>query len=202
MRQSQPMNQIQYVHEFLECQMNQTLDSTGTGYMMRSKYYDELGGISSDYPKLIFADYELWVKLISKSYKATSEKVCFSYRLHKSVSRLTNGEDYQRAFGKYMLFLNDIKGTNTEINSVIQKSGKRMLYYFCQSLSHRLLKTPGNLRKTTVSSFIGKCREIAALLLPGQSFKPLLKPGILAAKLLDNKPGLAFFSIYKKLIGS
>jgi hypothetical protein len=200
-RQSQPMAGIQFVHEFLDCQMNQTLDSTGTGYMMRSSDYDALGGISPTYPKLIFADYELWVKLISKTYKATSEKVCFSYRLHESVSRLTNGEDYQQAFGKYMLFLASIKDNNKEINTAIQQNGKKMLLYFCQSLSHRLLKTPVSLRQTSVDLFIDKCREYASLLIPGQSFNPLSKPGILAAKLLDNKPGLAFFSFYKKITG-
>ncbi|MDZ4809606.1 MAG: glycosyltransferase [Bacteroidota bacterium] len=198
-RQCQPMAGVQYVHEFLDCQMNQRLDSTGTGYMMRSKDYDVLGGISPAYPKLIFADYELWVKLISKSYKATSQKVCFSYRLHESVSRLTNGEDYQQAFGRYILFLNSIKGGNNDINAVIQQNGKKMLLYFCQSLSHRLLKTPKGLRKTSVGSFIAKCREYAKLLIPGQAFNPLSKPGILAAKLLDNKPGLALFSAYKKI---
>lgn len=200
-KQSQPMAEVQYVHEFLDCQMNQTLDSTGTGYMMHSSDYDALGGISPAFPKLIFADYELWVKLISKSYKATSEKVCFSYRLHESVSRLTNGEDYQQAFGRYMLFLNSIKDNNTEINTAIQQSGKKMILYFCESLSHRLLKTPVSLRQTSVGSFIDKCREYARLLIPGKPFHPLSKPGILAAKLLDNKPGLALFSLYKKITG-
>lgn len=199
-RPCKPMAEIQYVHEFLDCQMNQALDSTGTGYMMRSKDYVNLGGISPEYPKLIFADYELWVKLISKSYKATSEKICFSYRLHDSVSRLTNGEDYQQAFGHYMLFLNSIK-SEKNINAVIQMSGKKMLTYFCESLSHRLLKTPKSFRNTSVSSFIAKCREYASLLIPDQPFHPLSKPGILAAKLLDNKPGLALFSIYKKITG-
>ena len=200
-RQSQPMAEVQYVHEFLDCQMNQTLDSTGTGYMMRSSDYDTLGGISPAYPKLIFADYELWMKLISESYKATSEKICFSYRLHESVSRLTNGEDYQQAFGRYMLFLNSIKD-NKDINTVIQQSGKKMLLYFCESLSHRLLKTPVNLRQASVGLFINKCREYASLLIPEQAFNPLGKPGILAAKLLDNKPGLVIFSFYKKITES
>ena len=195
------MTEAQYVHEFLDCQMNQTLDSTGTGYMMRSSDYDALGGISPAYPKLIFADYELWVKLISKSYKTTSGKICFSYRLHESVSRLTNGEDYQQAFGKYILFLNSIKDSNKDINIVILQSGKKMLLYFCESLSHRLLKTPVNLRETSVGSFIDKCRGYAKLLIPEHSFNPLSKSGILAAKLLDNKPGLALFSFYKKITG-
>ena len=109
------MTEKQFVHEFLDSQLNQTLDSTGTGYMMRSRDYDAVGGISPAYPKLIFADYELWVKLIPRGYKATSPATCFSYRLHESVSRLTNGEDYQEAFGKYMLFLAGIKKENKQM---------------------------------------------------------------------------------------
>lgn len=198
-RHCKPMAYIQYAHEFLDCQMNQTLDSTGTGYIMRSRDYEIAGGISSAYPKLIFADYELWMKLISKSYKVTSPATCFSYRLHNSTSRLTNGEDYQKAFGIYMLFLNQIKKDNIKMEEVIRGSGKKMLLYFCESLSHRLLKTPANIRETSVSSFINKCREYARLLIPDQSFRPLVRQGILAAKLLDNKAGLSLFGLYKKL---
>lgn len=198
-RPSQPMKAIQYAHEFLDCQISQTLDSTGTGYMMRSSDYDRLGGISPLYPKLIFADYELWMKLILRSYKATSPNVCFAYRLHDSTSKLTNGEEYQQAFGKYMYFLNDLKGVDPKIVTVLNEKGKTMLLYFCRALSHRLLKTPRSSRTTTVSSFISQCRSYARLLIPGQSFTPLRKPAILAAKLLDNKPGLFLFSLYKKL---
>lgn len=199
-RQCQPMAEVQYVHEFLDCQMNQTLDSTGTGYMMRSNDYDFSGGISGGYPKLIFADYELWMKLIAKGYKATSKNISFSYRVHNSTSGLTNGEDYQAAFGKYLFFLNEFKATHKDIDRVIQKSGKKMILYFCQSLSHRLLKTPLVLRSTTVGAFIKKCKEYAELLIPDQRFSPLTKPGIFMAKLLDNRIGLAMFSLYKRIV--
>lgn len=198
-RPCQPMAAVQKAHEFLDCQLNQTLDSTGTGYMMRSKDYDKLGGISPNYPKLIFADYELWMRLIAISYKATSEKYSFSYRLHDSTSKLTNGEDYQNAFGKYISFLSEQQSKSKEIDDVIQQSGKKMLLYFCESLSHRILKTPVNLRITSVSVFIGKCQQYAKLLIPGQSFNPLANPRILAAKLLDNRIGLKIFSFYKKM---
>jgi glycosyltransferase involved in cell wall biosynthesis len=198
-RSCQPMAEVQYVHEFLDCQMNQTLDSTGTGYMMRSKDYDSVGGISADYPKLIFADYELWMKLIAKSYKATSQNVSFSYRVHNSTSSLTNGDDYQMAFGKYMIFLSQLKTINKDVDTVILKSGKKMILYFCQSLSHRLLKTPLSLRSTSVAGFVNKCKGYAKLLIPNQSFSPLAKPGILMARLLDNKPGLVLFSFYKRI---
>ncbi|MES1249586.1 MAG: glycosyltransferase family 2 protein, partial [Chitinophaga rupis] len=51
-----PMDEVQQVHEFLACQMARTIDSTGTGYMMRSADYDRVGGMPADFPNLIFAD--------------------------------------------------------------------------------------------------------------------------------------------------
>ena len=198
-RHCQPMAAKQFAHEFLACQMNQTLDSTGTGYMMRSKDYDSVGGISPLYLNLIFADYELWMKMIKISYKATAKAETFSYRLHDSLSRLTNGEEYQQAFGRYMLFLAALKGTDPAISATIEQYGKKMLLYFCESLSHRLLKTPLNLRQTTVGNFINKCRHYASLLLPGQRFCPLCKVRIFAAWALDNPLGLTVFKVFKKL---
>ena len=52
-RNCKPMDEVQSGYEFLACHMTQTMDSVGTGYMMRSKDYDELGGIP-DLPNLIF----------------------------------------------------------------------------------------------------------------------------------------------------
>jgi glycosyltransferase involved in cell wall biosynthesis len=197
-----PMAEVQYADEFLACEFTQTLDSMGTGYMMRSKDYDAAGGISPKYPKLIFADYALWVKLTLLNYKATTAKTTFSYRLHSNTSKLTNGEDYQQAFGEYVHFLAQLRVTNKKIAAVLDRYGKQMLLYFCESLAHRLLKTPLSQRTTTVTQYINKCRQYAVLLIPGQSFNPLLKPRIFLAALLDNKPGIFIFKTIKKYAGA
>ena len=196
-RHCQSMPVEQHVSEFLACQLDGSRDSTGTGYMMRSADYDELGGISPLYPNLIFADYELWMKLTSKSYVVTSAEETFCYRLHNSVSRVTNGEDYQQAFGIYMRFLSALRDTDSSIAVTLNRHGKAMLYDFCESLSHRLLKTPVRNRKTKVGIFIEQCRMHARSLIPGQRFSPLTKPGIFAAWVLDNPPGRALFSLIK-----
>ena len=44
LRNCRPMDEIQHGHEFLAAFMCGIIDSTGTGYMMRSKDYDKLGG--------------------------------------------------------------------------------------------------------------------------------------------------------------
>ena len=199
LRPCQPMAEKLFADEFLDCQMNRSLDSTGTGYMMRSYDYDKLGGISPLYPNLIFADYELWMKLIGKGHFAISRETTFAYRVHDSVSRLTNGEEYQQAFSRYLGYLEGLRIASDDIALTLDRSGKKMLMYFCESLSHRLLKTPKKMRTTTVWNFIRGCRKHARLLIPGQPFRPLLKLRIKAAWLLDNPIGRPLFRLFKKV---
>jgi hypothetical protein len=196
-----PMEEVQYVHEFIACQLMHTMDSMGTGYMMRSRDYDAVGGIA-DYPNLIFGDYEMFVQLIAKSYKATALAECFSYREHVSTSTATNGEVYQQAFGRYISFLTELRQTDEKIKQVIDRYGKRYLLYFCESLSHRLLKTRSAAKEISVADFINKCKTLAAVLIPGQAFEPEKKMRINLAKKLDaTAMGRFVFDLYKKMMG-
>jgi len=195
-----PMKEVQFAHEFLADQMKRQIDSTGTGYMMRSSDFDEMGGMPSDYPNLIFSDYQLWITLMLLGYKATSSKRCFSYRIHQSVSRITSGVAYQEAFFKYCAFLSDLAGKNSKVHEIIILCGRSFFYYYCEALSHRILKTPINERTIKVSDFIKACESTAKKLIPDQRFKPLCKFRIWVAKLLDQtSPGRKLFKIYRKL---
>jgi len=194
-----PMDESQKAYEFLACQMNRTIDSTGTGYMMRSKDFDELGGMPVNYPNLIFSDYELWIKLSMKGYKATSQKDCFQYREHLSVSRITNGEQYEKAFGEYVKFMGSLK-IYPEFEEVIHRYGKMMLLYFCESLSHRVLKTPANTRHIRVKDVVKKFLAYADALIPGEPFEPLKKPGIRYAVFFDSSASTRLsFSLLNKI---
>jgi len=194
-----PMDEVQYAHEFLACHMLRTMESMGTGYMMRSKDYDVLGGMPTNYPNLIFADYELWIRLSAISYKATTLKECFAYRLHQNVSKLTVGEEYIKAFDQYISLLKNLR-EKERFNEVIDRYGKDFLLYYCQSLSHRLLRMPRNKRTLTVKQYISHCRQYAEALIPGQSFEPLSKPLTKIAQQLDyNMLGRQVFALYQKI---
>ncbi len=83
---------------------------------------------------------------------------------------------------------------------ITERYGKTMLLYYCESLSHRLLKTPRNQRKIIVSEFIEKCNKYAALIIPGQDFNPLKKIKIKVARILDNTAaGRNTFLFFKKI---
>jgi glycosyltransferase involved in cell wall biosynthesis len=179
-----PMDEIQKAYEFLACQMNGTIESTGTGYMMRSSDFDDVGGMPKNYPNLIFSDYELWIKLSAKSYKATSQRECFQYREHLSVSRITNGEQYEKAFSEYIKFLSSLK-LIPAFDEVIKRYGQTMLLKFCESLSHRVLKTPVNNRRIKVKNVIQNFQGYADMLIPGLKLNPLKNPRIRYALLFD-----------------
>lgn len=194
-----PMDEIQYGHEFLACQMARTMDSMGTGYLMRSKDYEAVGGIPVHYPNLIFADYELWIKLSSITYKATSANTLFDYRIHQNVSKTTNGENYIKAFKYYIAFLQTIK-EDESFQKVINRYGNDFLMYYCQALSHRLLKTPKSKRNLSVNEYIDICKGFAHSLVPNENFEPLSKPMIRIAKRLDNSIfGRQLFRAYQKI---
>jgi glycosyltransferase involved in cell wall biosynthesis len=198
LRNCLPMDEVQYAHEFLAAHMCHTMDSMGTGYMMRSADYDRVGGMP-DLPNLIFADYILWIMLSRISYKATSVRECFSYRIHQSVSKTTKGEEYIHAFEKYVHFLASTK-TDDPFREVIGRYGTSFLLYYCQSLAHRLLKTSRNNRTLTIKQYIEDCRQYARLLVPDQDFDPMSRPLIKVANQLDsNFLGRQLFGIYQKI---
>jgi glycosyltransferase involved in cell wall biosynthesis len=195
-----PMDEIQYAHEFLACHFSRTMDSMGTGYMMRSKDYDALGGIPLHYPNLIFADYELWIRLSHLGFKATDVKTTFSYRVHENLSKRTDGMLYQTAFSSYIGFIKSLMEIDDKVNEIVKRYGKQMLLYYCESLSHRLLKTPGDKRTVSVAEYINRCERFAAELIPGQEFKPLSKFRIRIARDLDSSAaGRGLFNMFKKL---
>jgi hypothetical protein len=73
----------------------------GTGFMMRAMDYDALGGIPP-YPNLLFADFELWIGLTRKNYKATAFEECFAFRLHQSMTTTSSDLKFQYAFDKFI----------------------------------------------------------------------------------------------------
>lgn len=198
-RHCKPMDKVQYAHEFIAHQFLNLIDSTGTGYMMRAKDYDNAGGIAS-YPNLIFADYKLWVQLTAKSYKATAFTECFSYREHESVSKTTDGVKYKEAFGKYIMFLQSIMNEDKKIKETIERYGHTFLIYYCQSLSHRILKTSVKTRNIKVKDYIDQCIDYAQRLIPGQSFEPRKTFKIKIAEQFDSSAaGRALFKLYKTI---
>jgi hypothetical protein len=200
LRYCQPMDERQGVGEFLACQMARTIESTGTGYLMRSADFDRLGGMPTEYPNLIFSDYTLWISLMQLGYKATSARTCFSYRLHESLSKRTDGQLYVDAFRIYLDFLGEVMERDPSIALTMERYGREFLLYYCESLSHRLLKTLPGKRHLSVKQWVSMCEQYASRLIPGQSFSPRERSRTKYAIWIDSNPiSRGLFRSYRKL---
>lgn len=198
-KKCKPMAQTENAGQFLQSVFTNRFDVFGTGFMMRSRDYDSVGGIPL-YPNLLFADFELWTRLTGLSYKATASEECFSYRLHLSTTKVSPDIKMHQAFSRFINYLSVVKSEDAEIDRVIRQFGLQFLYTYCKGLSHRLIRTPLKRRQgLTVRSFVRSCKEYADRLVPGNNFDPDSVKSIRAAEFIDSN-GLTrnLFLLFKK----
>ena len=107
--------------EFLSARLRYKRDSFGTGYMLRSKTYDSIGGIPK-YKNLLYADDALWLMIMQNSWKATAKEKCFSYRLHfGSLSGKPDPKSHLFSIDKYITFLNKLEKHDKSIEKVMNR---------------------------------------------------------------------------------
>mgnify|MGYP001601175744 FL=1 len=202
-RKCKPMAPKETAAGFLKSFLTNQIDVNGTGYMVRSTDYDAVGGIPP-YPSLLFADFELWIRLTQMGYKATAPEECFSFRIHKSTTSTSTDRRLQMALEKFINFLVSLKNESPELNKIIVEHSEDFLLAYCKGLSHRLLRTPLEKRDNlSVKSLLEKCKNYADMLSPGNHFNPSAVPSIRIARMLDQsafgrKLFLQFKRIYSK----
>jgi len=84
----QPIPKVESGEEFLHALHRFERDSFGTGYVVRSSDYKQMGGFPP-LPRLLYADDYTWYKLASLSYKVCHPEHLFSYRIHMSSASNT-----------------------------------------------------------------------------------------------------------------
>jgi hypothetical protein len=188
---------------FVSSYLQRKTDVMGTGFMMRAADYHKLGGIPL-YPNLLFADFELWIRLTELNYKATAANNAFSFRLHQSTTSISPDVKFQQAFSRFIGFLESLAAKSAVFKNAITQHGAGYLLYYCQALSHRLLRSPASKRHgLTVARVVADCIEYAKRLdLPG-TFDPRSRASIRMALMLDSNPVtrsifLGFKKIYSK----
>lgn len=175
-------------------------DLMGTGFMMRSNEYEEVGGIPP-YPNLLFADMELWIALARKRYMAVHQSECFSYRKHPSATTSSSSDArFIQAFDRLVLFLRKLKQEDPDLAPVISRNGVELLRQYCQGITHKVLRTPKAERETpSVAQLIDIFRGYGKDLCDGK-FEPLDYPKIKAGKVIDsNSIFHAGFLLFKRM---
>jgi glycosyltransferase involved in cell wall biosynthesis len=198
-RKSKPMAEKLSAYEFLAFFLNNMIDSMGTGFMMRSADYDALGGIPL-YPNLLFADFELWIKLTQKACLVTAFEECFAFRLHQSTTSISSDLKFHHAFERFIGFLKSLR-EDASLQQVINRYGINFIAFYTKGLAHRLLRTPKQGREDkTVSELITECKRYADELVPGNDFRPYQNFSVNLARQIDSNPVTRnLFLLFKRL---
>jgi len=195
-----PMKERMDPAEVLGVFLRNEMDVIGTGFMMRSKDYDALGGIP-DYPNLMFADFELWINLARKNYMAVAKEESFAFRIHQSTTKTSSDDVLLKAFARFVDYLEALKISDPQLGKVISSNVSALLNFYCQGLSSRLLRTPMNNRNgQTVKAIINDFRVYAVRLIPEAAFNPLDNRTVRLAYYIDSNPVTRnLFLLFKKI---
>ena len=166
------------VEGFTEAILMGDIDIVGTGYMMRSKDYDACGGIPI-YPNLLYSDYVLWIRLVSKKYLAVLDDCLFAFRVHDSTTTKSSDKVMLTSFSKFVCFLSELRSFSPLLNNVITENASYFFYRQCKGMSHRLLRTElvnrDNLRvKSVVDIFISNAKTLDVYINPYRKIEILL----------------------------
>lgn len=185
-RHCKPMDEIQKASEFVAFFLSGLIDTNGTGFMMRSSDYDDLGGIPVRYPNLLFADFELFIRLTVRGYKATSSSQAFAFRLHQSTTSTSSDIKFLRSFRIFLDFLQDLKLCSSDVERAIETYSLHFIGDYCKGLSHRMLRTPKEGRQgQSVAQFLVECKAYADKLVPEHQFNPLGEFSVRMASYID-----------------
>lgn len=203
-RNSKTMPSFFTGNELLRGFLTQSVDSMGTGYVMRAADYDAMGGIPVKYPNLLFADFELWLRLAEKGGMAVAPETLFAFRVHKGTTGSSHDSLLHIALDIYVDFLSKLQMADKEKQAVIRHDSAKFLLNYCKGFSHRLLRTKASKREgINVNSFIDYTQVLAAKLGVKDDYHPLSDPGILAAKWIDSNYILRYsFLLFKKLFAN
>lgn len=135
-----------------------------SGYMMRSIDYDKVEGMPTQYPNLLYADYELWLRLTFLSYQVVSPRKCFAFRIHQSTTKVSSETAMLEAFHQLVLYLKELE-RDEESRMVIKEHGAYFLQYNCNAIAYRMIRKKAEQRQgmtvtNLIQTFEGFAREL------------------------------------------
>ena len=129
--------------EYLGARLSFSRDVFGTGYVMRSADYEAAGGIPS-FEKLFFADDALWLRLMSRSFKAADPRELCSVRIHPASESASTPAVWQpllKGIGQFAGSLTELSRESVEVARVCDSLGPAfMLKYHRNILIYALVE--------------------------------------------------------------
>lgn len=198
----QPLPNKLSASNYLEFTLKESIDIMATGYVYKSSYYDELGGIPTHYPNLIYADAELWIELTKKSHLVVDPSFQFSFRIHNSTTKTSKDKILLNAFTLFLDYLFQLKKSSSDCKNSIEKYLTQFAESTTKAMAHRILRTPKKYRQELtidqiVTEITQKCRKMEV------PFQPYKIKSIQLARSIETNPILStlflfFKKIYKK----
>ncbi len=184
--------------DMLERIMQNNIVIVATGFMIRSKDYDALGGIPS-YPNLLYADSTLWLKAIDQRFLAVASTVAFAFRFHADNTSKVADDSRLIAFEMMVEFFASLKRSGKEYKSVIDDNALAFMKSYVTGACNKLLYVPvANRKNLSIARIIETAEKCAALLAPGERFEPKKIPAVKLARLIDSNAVLKkMFLLYK-----
>jgi glycosyltransferase involved in cell wall biosynthesis len=138
-RSCRPLPERETADQYIAALFTGERDTYGTGYMMRSAIYHEVGGMPM-HERLLFADDALWIKLMRRTYKATAPEECFSCRVHsQSTGASADWQWWCNGMRQYAPFLTKVASEDERFAFALYQHGPHYFYYWCQTLYARAL---------------------------------------------------------------
>ena len=189
---------------YLALALDEQISIMATGYVFKTTYYKQVGGINIKYPNLIYADLQLWIDLANIAYLATSPKTEFTFRLHASTTKISKDKILMEALLVFLNYLKTLSKESLAFQNVISKHTSYFLEQTTKSIAHRLLRTPVEYRQgmrisDLVNSLKIKSDELGVAYHPEKIKSFQLALMIESSKILSGL-FLLFKSIYKKPI--
>ena len=199
-RRCAPMKNVYSPGELLESVLKYKIEIVATGFVMRSDRYDATGGIPP-YPKLLYADTELWIKLILNSYLVVAPETCFEFRFHIDNTSKSAGPVRLDAFAKLVEFVRQLKQEAPKYRLIVEKNAEAFLKSYAVGSCHKLLYLPKQDRfNVNMDKIVISAKESAQKLIPGIPFEPKKLAGVRIARIIDSNFFLRkLFLIYKSL---
>ena len=135
-----PMQSEYNASQFMEAMIRFTITQMATGYIFKSSDYDEIGGIPTHYPNIIYADIDLFLQLSLKGKVQVLPDTLFAFRWHQSTTRTSKLETLLQALNLFGEQLAKWKQTIPEFATAIEHYADEYLLKEYRSLAHSSLR--------------------------------------------------------------
>jgi len=141
-RSCRPLPPRETAAQYMAALFSSQRDTYGTGYLFRSRRYEQVGGMPR-WEHLLFADDTLWMGLMEGTWKATAPEECFAVRLHpESYGHRASWGAWAGGMDRYITFLQSVAARDPEFAKALAEHAPGYFLGWCKHLYHISLDNP------------------------------------------------------------